>query len=300
LSTPLVSVIIPTFNREKELERALISLIGQTYANWEGLIVDNHSLDNTVNLINSFNDSRLKLHMINNYGIIGMSRNLGAKYSDGKYLAFLDSDDWWKSDKLEKSVKILEECKVGLIYHDLFLATKKNQKFYFKKTRSRNLLKPVFNDLIINGNSLITSSVVIRKDILNKVSGFSLDKRLITIEDYDAWLKIAKMDETFYKINEVLGYYWAGGNNTSNPKMTIKVLDNLKENYKNQINQLSLIDKTYWIEYSKARAYYKIKLREKSLDGFNAALNMNPIFKIKVKILFMIFMLKIQIFLMKE
>ena len=147
MSTPLVSVIIPTFNREKELERALISLIGQTYANWEGLIVDNHSLDNTVNLINSFNDSRLKLHMINNYGIIGMSRNLGAKYSDGKYLAFLDSDDWWANSKLQISVKSLETNGVSLVYHDLYLAHKINQKFFLRKTNSRQLIKPIFNEI---------------------------------------------------------------------------------------------------------------------------------------------------------
>jgi glycosyltransferase involved in cell wall biosynthesis len=131
LITPLVSIIIPTFNREKELERALNSVFSQTYTNWEICIVDNNSSDNSIQLINNYNNPRIKLYTINNKGVIGASRNLGIQKAKGKYLAFLDSDDWWSSRKLEVSVKFLEQGKASVVYHDLFIVKKESQKFFF-------------------------------------------------------------------------------------------------------------------------------------------------------------------------
>ena len=103
----LVSVVIPTYNHAHYLKQALQSVIDQTYDNWEALVVDNHSEDNTDDIVNSFNDKRIKLFKIHNKGIIAASRNLGIKHSIGKWVAFLDSDDWWYPERLNKSVQIL-------------------------------------------------------------------------------------------------------------------------------------------------------------------------------------------------
>ena len=127
MTSPLVSIIIPTFNREKELKRSVNSVFNQTYTNWEICIVDNFSSDNTVQIINNYEDQRIKLYMIENNGIIAASRNLGIKNANGKYLAFLDSDDWWEETKLEESVNVLERG-AAIVYHDLYKVKKKNQK----------------------------------------------------------------------------------------------------------------------------------------------------------------------------
>jgi glycosyltransferase involved in cell wall biosynthesis len=294
VTSPLVSIIIPTFNREKELERALNSILTQTYSKWEVCIIDNNSVDNSINLIKRYDDPRFKIYLIQNNGIIGASRNLGIQNAKGKYLAFLDSDDWWTSTKLEKSVMYLEKEKADLVYHDFFLVNKNNQKCFVKKTKCRKLVKPIFNDLITNGNSLITSGVVVRSEIMTKISGFSNELSLAAIEDYDAWLKIALLEKKFFKISEVLGFYWLGENKTSNPKKTIQTLNALEEKFQEKIAEFKLQKKIYWIGYSRARAYYIINMKNQALKEFHSTLAMKPIFFIKCKVLFMIAILKIK------
>ena len=139
---PLVSIIVPTYNREDDLRRALRSVFAQTFIDWEVLVVDNHSIDNTDSLIRSFNDPRIKLFKIHNHGIIASSRNLGLKQASGQYIAFLDSDDWWLPKKLEVSVKRLTEG-ADIVYHDMYFVTNPNKNFYWRKTRGRNLKAPL-------------------------------------------------------------------------------------------------------------------------------------------------------------
>ena len=107
--TPRISIVIPTYNRARDLERALKSLKAQTFINWEVLIIDNESVDNTDEVVSGFSDPRMKLFKIDNDGVIAASRNLGIREASGEYIAFLDSDDWWKPKKLEESVKCLEK-----------------------------------------------------------------------------------------------------------------------------------------------------------------------------------------------
>jgi len=85
---PLVSIVIPTFNRAHYLDRALKSVFNQTYSHWEVLIVDNYSSEGTDNLFENLDDPRLKIFKIHNDGVISASRNLGVKNAIGKYIAF--------------------------------------------------------------------------------------------------------------------------------------------------------------------------------------------------------------------
>ena len=87
-SNTLVSVVIPTYNHTKFLNKALNSLIKQTYDNWEAIVVDNNSIDNTTNIVKKFNDKRIKYFKFSNNGIIAKSRNFGIKKSRGKWIAF--------------------------------------------------------------------------------------------------------------------------------------------------------------------------------------------------------------------
>jgi len=252
--TPLVSVVIPTYNRVKELECALTSVLSQTYSNWEILVVDNNSNDNTEEMIKKLNDPRIKIHKIHNRGVIAASRNVGVKHSMGKYIAFLDSDDWWLPIKIEESVKYLEKG-YDIIYHDLFLVRSYNQRFFFRKTKSRKLLTPIFDDLISKGNALNNSSVVVRGDIFKKINGFSEENKFIAIEDFDGWLRMAKLTNKFKRIPKTLGYYWIGGGNTSGLARTIKVTEAIQSAYVNEILSTNFKNLQYY-DYVKGRAYY--------------------------------------------
>ena len=132
-----ISIIIPTFNRKNELIRAINSVLKQTYTFWELLIVDNHSSDGTLNYINSIDDNRIRFLSINNNGVIASSRNLGIRQSTGEYIAFLDSDDWWKEDKLEKSIAYLERG-YDFIYHSMEItsSSKPRPTFFNKKIKT--------------------------------------------------------------------------------------------------------------------------------------------------------------------
>ena len=209
--SPLISIVIPTYNHAKFLDKALVSIINQTYKNWETIIVDNQSIDDTYKVINKYKDSRIKYFKIKNEGIIAKSRNLGIKVSQGEWIAFLDSDDWWTEDKLENCIKNIDK-NVDFIYHKLEIVYKKS-KFFFqrKKIIGRELYKPILNDLLIGeikkGNAIGNSSVVVRKSILKRVGGISENKKLVASEDFNTWLKIAKVTENFIYIEKSLGFY---------------------------------------------------------------------------------------------
>jgi glycosyltransferase involved in cell wall biosynthesis len=256
-STPLVSVVIPTYNRATELERALKSVQAQTLTRWEVLIVDNNSADNTDEVVSNFNDSRMKLFKIHNSGVIAASRNMGIQKASGEYIAFLDSDDWWKPEKLRLSIEALK-AGADIVYHDLFLVTKFNQRLFWKKVVTRKLMRPVYDNLLNNGNCINNSSVVVKKNLLTSIGGVSEDNDLIAVEDYDCWLKIAKLTDKFTRIPKSLGYYWVGADNTSNPERTIKSIDAIELRYFDKNFKHTASD-VKWIHYVRGRAYYLLR-----------------------------------------
>jgi len=255
---PLVSIIIPTYNRAEDLKRALQSVFDQTFTNWEVVVVDNHSVDDTDSLVKSFNNQKIKLFKIHNRGIISASRNLGLKHALGEYIAFLDSDDWWLPKKLEESIKYMIQG-ADIVYHDLFYVTKPDQRFNWRRVRGRKLKSPVFYDLLESGNALPNSSVVVRKKLLNEIKGLSEDKDMVSSEDYDAWLRIARISEKFQKIPDVLGFYWAGGGNVTNPDRTLKYITALEKLYIDTTPDLGVKGRIFWLNYAKGRACFCLK-----------------------------------------
>ena len=289
---PLVSIVIPTYNRACDLEQALKTVQSQTYMNWEVLIVDNYSTDNTDEMINGLNDERIKLFKIHNNGVIAVSRNLGIQHALGEYVAFLDSDDWWAPRKLEESLKYLEAGE-DVVYHDLFLVTKHSQRLHWRKAKVRDLNSPVFNDLVKNGNGLNNSSVVLRKGILQKIGGISENVALITMEDYDAWLRAAKITEKFKRIPKTLGYYWAGGGNASNASSTITALKSFEEVHADDIENLSAGNGFLWVNYSKGRAYYKLGSYDIAKETLKKIYREPPPLLMSIKILWMLLLIEI-------
>lgn len=205
MDLPLVSIVVPNFNHGNYLKNMISSVIDQTFTNWEMIIVDNNSTDNSSFIINSFNDKRIQLVNINNKGIVAKSRNLGIKISKGEWIAFLDSDDFWFSEKLEKCLRNYKN--VDLIYHEMKLFEVEKNHIINKRKISRTLTPPVLKDLLVDGNTILNSSVLVRKSLLNKVEGLNEDPEMVTCEDYNLWLKISKESDRFLHIPERLGYY---------------------------------------------------------------------------------------------
>ena len=260
---PLISVVIPTYNRAHYLGRAIKSVIDQTYSNWEIIVVDNHSVDNTDTLVDSFREPRLKLLKIHNQGVIAASRNKGVNAAKGSYIAFLDSDDWWLPTKVSNSIEALENG-ADVVYHKMLVNNKNinvNINKYGKKVlKTKELFSPVYEDLLFNGNLIANSSVVVRKSLLEDIGGISEDQDLITAEDYDLWLRISKKSEKFKFINKCLGWYQVGDNNTSNAERSERSIKKICEIYlKKEQNYLPV-----WVNYALSKHYVKMKLYKKA------------------------------------
>ena len=209
-SPPLISVIIPTYNHANFLGKALESVIQQTYNNWEAIVVDNQSTDETNQIINKYSDPRIQYFKISNNGIIAKSRNLGINNSKGEWIAFLDSDDWWTKDKLEVCLENIDD-KVDFVYHQLEIVYDKSNSYLKKKNIGRQLKKPILNNLLTSeidqGNAIGNSSVMLRKDMLSRIGGISENKKMVASEDFNTWLRIAQITDKFNFIKKKLGYY---------------------------------------------------------------------------------------------
>lgn len=209
---PVVSVVIPSYNYASFLGRSLKSLIEQTYSNWEAIIIDNYSEDNTDEIVNAFVDPRIRILKIRNNGVIAASRNLGIRESKGDWIAFLDADDFWYPKKLEVCMKMISDDATDVVGHDEMMV---NIQTGFKRVlRHGPFQRDFYKTLLIEGNRLSPSATMVNKLFIekNKIF-FSESKAHITVEDYDFWMRIASCDAKFKFIRSILGEYTIHGNN---------------------------------------------------------------------------------------
>ena len=254
LRSPRVTVIIPNYNRQHCLGRAIQSVVNQTFKDWDMIIVDNNSTDCSLDVISSFNDLRISILQTENNGVIAHSRNIGIHKARGEYIAFLDSDDWWVMTKLQESLAHLDSGS-DFVYHDLYkvssLPLKKNIK---NIVCTRDLTSPVFVDLLLNGNAINNSSVVVRTSFLKEINGFSENHELIGSEDFDGWIRISKLTNKFDRIDSVLGYYWDGGGNLTSAQSALTNNNFLGDRYKKELQTLFGEELPGWMLYSLARS----------------------------------------------
>jgi glycosyltransferase involved in cell wall biosynthesis len=186
----LISVIIPTKNRSDLLKNAIASVQKQTYKNWELVIVDDGSTDNTKQVIEQLNDKRI-IYKKNEKSLGGaQSRNIGAKSSNGSLIAFLDDDDVWLHEKLEVQSTHFQNPEVGLSYCGCLIKFTSFNIYYPTKP---SIEGEAFDDLLINNFIGVTPSVVARKSVFNKAGGF--DAKLKARQDYDLWLRISNISK---------------------------------------------------------------------------------------------------------
>jgi len=224
----IFSIIIPTYNRSFDLNGSLKSIVNQIFTNFEVIIVDDGSTDNTHEVVTSFSeDLCIKYIKIANSGRPAIPRNLGITQAKGKYIAFLDSDDWWHENKLRLAFECLENG-ADLVYSDFYKVISLTEK---EMVRVRSLKTNITTDLLKNGNAICNSTVVVRKSILDKVGFFNEGHEYIAWEDFDLWLRISKITNRFVHINQPLVYYWFGGGNISTSERTILTAQAIRRKY---------------------------------------------------------------------
>ena len=208
---PLVSVVIPTYNHAHFLKKALQSVVDQTYDNLEILVINNFSTDGTEHIASSFSDRKVILHNFHNDGIIAASRNHGIKQARGEYVAFLDSDDIWYPTKIEECILALQSG-ADIACHGEFWVAQDGRRREVMYGPAKNA---TYKKLLRRGNCISTSTVVVRKSILQEINGFSERPDFVTTEDYDCWMRIAQVTNKFVFVPKILGEYILHDGNAS-------------------------------------------------------------------------------------
>lgn len=203
INNQLVSIILVTYNTAKYLMEAVNSVFEQNYRNFELIIIDDGSTDGTVEIIKSIK-SPVKFTAIfrDHTGNVGKLRNDAINIAEGDLIAFIDGDDIWKSDKLQKQIEYIDK-------HDLVCSNAKEIDGLGKITDERMFKNKsdIKNDLgsLININYVLTSSVLLKKNILNIAGLFDEDVG-IRGEDYILWLSIAEQGSIYFCPEELIFY----------------------------------------------------------------------------------------------
>ncbi len=196
-----VSVIIPSYNRAHVLPRAVKSVLAQTFQDFEIIIVDDCSKDNTLEVVRSFNDSRIRYirHETNKGG--NAARNSGIAAAKGEFIAFLDSDDQWMSTKLEKQIPLFNNPKVGLVYCGFIFFEEGTGEGPKRLTVCGADFK---QDILVVNFVGTTSVAVVRKRLLEQINGF--DVALRSCQDWDLYIRLSEICG-FACVEEYLALY---------------------------------------------------------------------------------------------
>lgn len=215
IGQPLISIIMPAYNCEKYIEDSIKSVLYQTYQNWELIVIDDKSKDNTYALLNKLKvqDNRIKVFQNERNMGVGQTRNRGVELANGQWIAFLDSDDLWKKEKLEKQIqKLKEQQKAKLLFTaSAFISEDGTPKDYIlhipEKVNRKQLLKQ---------NIISCSSVLVQKSYLKK---YPMSGNVMIHEDFAVWLQILSEETYAYGIDEPLLVYRVSANSKSGNKI---------------------------------------------------------------------------------
>lgn len=245
---PRVAIVIPTYNHAEFLRGALDSIMAQTVQDWEAVIINNFSDDNTIEVIQSYQDPRISCVNYANHGIIAASRNRGIYQSSAPYIAFLDSDDWWHPTKLERCLQKLEQGYDLVCHAEKWLGPEERSRdvYYGPEARAR------YERLLYDGNCISTSATVVKRTWVQRVGGFSQDTNIVTAEDYDFWLKLAHVGARIGFIQEILGAYRIHAGNQS--RAALRNMHAVMEVIEQHIQALGSYGLISWLRARRRRA----------------------------------------------
>lgn len=202
----MVSVIIPLYNKEKEIAKAINSVLQQRFSNFELIIVNDGSTDNSLNIVNSFKDPRIKIFSKPNGGV-SSARNYGIKKASYDLIAFLDGDDWWSSDFLSVLFDLTNKYPDAGLWAGQYVQVDKKNEF-ITLDRFPKIDEGHFN-LYEHLYAVHSSSVLIKKKVFEECGHF--DETLTHGEDTDMWIRIAMKFKICYT-NKIISYYNIGSN----------------------------------------------------------------------------------------
>ena len=244
----LVSIIMPSFNCKEFISETILSVISQTYNHWELIIVDDCSTDDGTDIINNFikNDQRIKLILNDKNEGAAVSRNKAIEHASGKYIAFLDSDDLWNTDKLENQILYMNNNNLALSYSAYETIDEEGNSLNTIITPSEKLDYLA----LLKENQIGCLTAIYDQEILNKHYMPLIRKR----QDYGLWLSILKIIPYAYRAPGVLAKYRVRENSVSSSKIGL-----LKYNFKlfHEHEKLSKLKSFYYVGWNVYRKLRK-------------------------------------------
>lgn len=230
----LVSIIMPAFNSVSTISDSIQSVLSQSYTNWELLIIDDHSKDTTIQVVQNFIaiDNRIQLLKLPKNGGLSNARNVGINASQGEFLTFLDADDLWHENKLEVQIELHTHdpsCRISHTNYNYLIdgeikSRRLGQIFDFFYLKSGKLYPQ-----ILYKNNIAILSVMVERELVLSSNGF--DSGLWAFEDQDLWIKIAQQKIQFGYLKQKLCYY------RINPKGMSSNLGKYRRAYKFFLNK---------------------------------------------------------------
>ena len=205
-----VSVIIPMHNSSKHLEECIDSIIKQTYKELEIIVVDDHSKDDSISIIKKKKDPRIKIYSLKENTGAAYARNLGIEKSSGDYICFIDADDYWYKEKIEKQISFIEKNNYTFIYDNYYYLKK-------GKTKKAKVPKSLNYEQAIKNTAIFTSTVMLNMKYLTKEDIYMpLIKRG---QDAATWWQILKKGIVAYNVDKTLVVYRVGEKSLSHNKL---------------------------------------------------------------------------------
>ena len=245
---------MPSYNSEKYIRDSLESVLEQSYSNWELIIVDDCSTDNTVEIIKSFNDERIKFFTNGKNSGAAISRNKGLREAKGKWIAFLDSDDIWIPTKLEEQLNFMVENKYDFTYTDYRICLNGVWENVIRTAPNKVTYRKLFNYCYFS-----TITVIYNAEKIGLIQIGDIKKN----NDYAMWFKILKKTDA-YRYPKCLSYYIKHDNSISGGKK-------------------SKLIKWHYLLYKKEMGYGKIKSTLLTVNNLWHGVWKKIIYKKKVK-----------------
>lgn len=274
---PMITVITPTFNRERFIGEAIESVMKQTYDNLEHFIIDDGSEDNTKELVENYQkkDGRIHYFYQENQGQ-SAARNIGLKHARGDYICFLDSDNYWFLNKLEKSLTGFQKYpETDILYGDCVAVNEAGDVISRKgMKRHSGYIAP----LLLRDNFVSMNTSMVRKRCFEEMGGFEAKDRLS--EDYELWLRFSSKYR-FYYLPEYLAYYRVMENQISSDKKSRfkaneTIILNFLEKYQTSVTSAEARKGLCAFYTRKARYYASIGEKKAALEAIGKAVNHSP------------------------
>ncbi|WP_010479312.1 glycosyltransferase family 2 protein [Thermococcus zilligii] len=211
MSRPTVSVIIPTYNRAKLLKRAINSVLNQRFGDFELIVVDDASPDNTPEVVESIDDGRIRYIRLKKNSGGPVARNTGIKKARGKFIALLDDDDEWLPNRLELQVKKFEDLEkgFGVVYGGFYYVAQQDGRILGRRLPK---YKGDVYGYLLKENFIGSPTLLIRRECFKKAGLF--DPALTSSQDWDMWLRIARYYKFDY-VDEIIAKYYVHGRQIS-------------------------------------------------------------------------------------